>query len=144
MQKHTAKYDRRGLLLSFIFLGMIAIFIFLPNYFRSEAINNDKSNRGLYPKTESHIVGLENYDIRLDKSNKTVKRLIQFREENGKNAFAIADVRANFVVGEKRLRSKVYSLKIEYNKDIKTPEVISSQIIWSEICSFKQFKSKTL
>lgn len=110
------------------FLGLsiffLTIFFALP-YNKSEAISNQK---GLFQKTESHEIGLENYDIRLDKKNEAVETLFKFRNDSGKSASAIADSRADFVRGEENLRRSVLKLKVEYNADIKIPEVIAPDV----------------
>lgn len=127
MQKHIASYQKRGLLISFVFLGLLTVLVFLPKYFNSKAVNNaDKTNRGLMNKTSSHSDGLEYYDIRLDKSKTASENLSSFRQSNGKNASAIADLKTDLVQGEKELASKLNSsLNVEYNQDLKIPEVIS-------------------
>ena len=116
---------RTNVIFSIALLFLCAALIILPFQFRSQAINNEVDNKELSLRTESHEKGLENYDIRTDKSNSTVTSLLGFRQESGKTASLIADVKENFVDGEKDLRSRVNSLKIEYNADLRIPEVIS-------------------
>ena len=75
MQKDNQTVSRNGLLFSLIVLGLAAVFIAVPNMFRSEAGNTGK---GLSQKTESHEAGLENYDIRADKT--AFEKIAGFRE----------------------------------------------------------------
>ena len=126
MQKSFTIKSRLGFLLSFIVLGLVAAIVFLPNQFSSEAGNRANSRKGLIEKTESHIEGLENYDIRQDKL--AIDKLAHFRQSLNKNASAIADLRESFVQGEKTLKRQVPTLKIEYNEDIRTPEVIAPDV----------------
>ena len=51
-----------------------------------------------------------------------------FAKSADKDASAIADLRQDFVVGENALKARVPSLKVEYNSDIRTPEVIAPDV----------------
>ena len=82
MQKDNQTVSRNGLLFSLIVLGLAAVLIAVPNMFRSEAGNTGK---GLSQKTESHVPGLENYDIRADKS--AFEKIAGFRARIGKRRF---------------------------------------------------------
>ncbi|MDM7922386.1 MAG: M36 family metallopeptidase [Pyrinomonadaceae bacterium] len=75
----------------------------------------------------------ENYDIRLDKDKAGL--LERFREESGKTASAIADIREALARGETNLRGRTGSLKVEYNFDLQIPEVITPDV-WSAEISF--------
>ncbi len=123
MQKDSQTVSRNGLLFSLVVLGLAAALIAVPNMFRSQA---GKMGNGLSQKTESHVPGLENYDIRADKS--AFEKLADFRQNLGKDASSIADLRQNFVNGENALKARVPSLKVEYNADIRTPEVIAPDV----------------
>lgn len=125
MKKETKAKDYRWLLLSLVILGLAAALIILPNQFRSEAGGQDDSDRGLNPRTESHEPGLENYDIREQTNKETNELLANFRQVSGKDSAVVADIRDGFVRGEEELRTRVPSLKIEYNQDIRIPEVIT-------------------
>ncbi len=81
---------------------------------------------GLVPKTESHDLDLPNYDIRSDKS--AYQKIEGFRNSSGFSAARIADIRDSFVLGEEALRSKVPTLKVEYNTDIRIPEIIGPAV----------------
>ena len=129
MQKTSTAYKRRNLLISLIFLGFFVALFILPYQFRSEAGNNEPpKKKGFFQRTESHVPGLENFDIRNTPSKKSSEVLLKFRNYNNKTAASLADIRDNFVKGEENLRTRVKSLKIEYNKDIRTPEVITPDV----------------
>ncbi len=66
---------------------------------------------------------LPNYDIREDKSAQPI--LAEFRSSGSKTMSEVADIRDAFVSAESVLREKVPTLKIEYNTDIRIPEVIA-------------------
>ncbi len=126
MQGFTKLDFRYRILFSLLILGLFATLIILPNQFRSNASSDSKSENGLNPQTKSHEEGLENYDIRTDKS--ASEKMEQFRNESGANAATVADIRADFVRGEENLRTQVPSLKVEYNTDIRIPEVIAPDV----------------
>ena len=123
MQKDNQTVSRNSLLFSLVVLGLVAALIAVPNMFRSEAGNTGKK---LSQKTESHVPGLENYDIRADKS--AFEKIAGFRASSAKDASTVADLRQSFVDGENALRTKVPTLKVEYNSDIRTPEVIAPDV----------------
>ncbi len=104
-------------------LGFIAVLFLLPMSFVSDAAS---AGEGLIEQTKSHDEGLPNYDIREDRT--AVEKLVSFRQAAGRNAVMIADLREEFVRGEKKLQVRVPDLKVEYNPEIKTPEVISAEI----------------
>src|SRR5688500_14165394 len=122
MQKDTKTSFRKTLVFCFVILGLFAALVIVPYQFRSEAGKQIKTGEGLNPRTHSHEEGLENYDIRADKS--AFEKITKFRQPLNKDAAVIADIRDNFVRGEETLRTKVPTLKVEYNEDIRTPEVI--------------------
>ena len=125
MQKDSAAGVRHPLLWCAVILGVIAALTVVPYEFNSAA-SGKKTKQGIDQRTESHSEGLENYDIRADK--KAFERIAAFRQAQNKTAAAIADLRSSFVAGEELLRSKVPTLKIEYNTDIRTPEVIAPDV----------------
>ena len=123
MKKSTGTKTRNRVVFSLVILGLMAAIIVLPDQFRSKAVNagQDGSERTVAP-----VKGLEYYDIRTDKSQ--AETLLGFRRTAGRNAVTIADARDQFVVGENALRASVPTLKIEYNEDIRTPEVIAPDV----------------
>jgi hypothetical protein len=117
---------RNIFLLSLFVLGLVAVLIFLPSQFSSEAGSQKNSKKESIDRTDSHEEGIENYDIRTDKYKGDA--LLGFRQSAGKNAVVIADTRDRFVAGENLLRQRVPTLKVEYNNDIRIPEVIAPDV----------------
>ncbi len=115
------KFERpRSILLSlFVLAAFTAVFV-LPFQMRSNA------SKGLFQKTESREADVPNYDIRTDKM--AFEKIAAFRASLGKNASQIADAREGFVRGENSLRQRVPTLKIEYNSDIRIPEMIGPDV----------------
>lgn len=110
---------RRMLFCLFILAVFTAVFA-LPFQMRSKAA------RELPQKTESHDADLPNYDIRTDKT--AYDKIAAFRASQGRNASQIADARDTFVRGENALRQRVPTLKVEYNNDIRIPEMIGPDV----------------
>ena len=122
--KHSANtITRNRVVFSLVVLGLIAAVIILPNQFHSKAGN---AGQDATERTVSQVKGLEYYDIRTDKNQ--VETLVGFRQTAGRDAVAVADARDKFVTGENALRSSVPTLKVEYNQDIRTPEVIGPDV----------------
>ncbi len=103
-----------------LILALITAIFVLPLPLRTEAA------KSLLTRTESHEAGLPNYDIRTDKA--AIDKLASFRTLVGKNAVEVADIRDQFVLGEANLRARVPTLKVEYNTDIRIPEVIGPDV----------------
>lgn len=133
MNKETRAKSLRWLLLSAVFLGLAATLIILPKQFQTEAGSQRKAGKGLIERTVSHEKGIENYDIREQKSEDALDALTRFRDASGKTASAIADVNDKFVRGEEELKARVPSLTVEYNRGVKAPEVISPDVWKTEI-----------
>lgn len=69
---------------------------------------------------------LENYDIRTD--TEAFEILAKFRAEGGKTAELIETEKQKFLRGEENLRRRVPTLIVEYNEDLKIPEVIAPDV----------------
>ncbi|HEX2641241.1 MAG TPA: hypothetical protein VHL50_11735, partial [Pyrinomonadaceae bacterium] len=121
MQNKNYPGGRTRLLIGLAGLLSIGVLIFTTSSFRSHAVS--KSTPGLTQRTESHDPSLENYDIRADKN--AADRIAAIRGRMNRTAAEVADLRGKFVAGESALRSKVPSLKIDYNPTSKVPEVIA-------------------
>lgn len=115
---------RRGVLPAIFAFAAITAVVVAPAWFSNP--NVSATGSGLREKTLSHIAELPNYDIRSDKS--AFQKLAAFRDLSGTRAAAAADLRQSFVVGEDALRSRVPTLKIEYNTDLRIPEVIGPDV----------------
>jgi hypothetical protein len=125
MHKKSKAVVRNPLLLCTFILGLMAALVILPYQFRSSA-GSKQVRKGLIERTASHEEGLENYDIRADKS--AIEKIAGFRQAQNRDSAVVADIRSEFVSGEELLRLKVPTLKVEYNTDIRTPEVIAPDV----------------
>src|SRR5580765_3083490 len=112
--------SHRGVLLTLVLLAAITAIFALPFQMRSRAA------KGFFKKTESHEKDLPNYDIRTDKT--AIDTLAAFRTRLNKNASEVADVRDAMVRGERSLKQRMPTLKVEYNSDLRIPEVIAADI----------------
>ncbi|MBK8466450.1 MAG: M36 family metallopeptidase [Chloracidobacterium sp.] len=110
---------RRVFFCLFVLSILTAVFV-LPFQMRSTA------EKGLVQRTESHDPDLPNYDIRSDKM--AYDKIAAFRTSLGRNASQIANAREAFVRGEEALKQRVPTLKVEYNEDIRIPEVIAPDV----------------
>ncbi|HEX8368362.1 MAG TPA: M36 family metallopeptidase [Pyrinomonadaceae bacterium] len=127
MQKSSTADNRKGLLLTLVVLGLFAALIILPYQFRSEAGANQNTNpKGLFDRTESS--GEPMYDIREDQSKAAGQALVEFRQKLGKDAVAVANDREKFVRAEEALKQRLPHAKVEYNNDIRIPEVITPDV----------------
>ena len=125
MNRSAFSGARWSFLFAFFVLGLIAAIAILPSQFRSQA-GPQKTGEGLFTRTVTHGDDLPNYDIRSDKA--AADKIAAFRSTASKDAAGIADIRDSFAKGEQALKTRVPSLKVEYNSDIKTPEVISPDV----------------
>jgi hypothetical protein len=125
MQKNSPAGARNPLLLCFVILGLMTALVVVPAAFRSSA-GGKQNRKGLVQRTESHEEGLDNYDIRSDKT--AFEKIAGFRAAQKRDAVAVADIRARFSAGEDALKARVPSLRVEYNTDIRTPEVIAPDV----------------
>jgi len=112
--------SRRNAVLCLFVLALIAAAFVVP--FRERIAKA----QGLMTPTKSHDAELPNYDIRTDKS--AYEKVAAFRTNSGKSAVDVADIRDSFVQGEKNLRLSIPTLKVDYNDDIKIPEVIGPDV----------------
>ncbi|MFN6962129.1 MAG: M36 family metallopeptidase, partial [Pyrinomonadaceae bacterium] len=125
MQSRLKAAARWGALLCIFALTAVAAVLVLPYDSKTKAAGGGK---GLLTRTESNDPGLPNYDIREQKGDQITDYLMQRRASLGKSASAVADIRDGFVQGEEALRSRVPTLKVEYNTDIRIPEVIGPDV----------------
>lgn len=85
-----------------------------------------KAAKGLFVQTVSEEASLPNYDIRTDKD--ALAKVESYRVVAGLSAVDVKTERNAFKSGEASLRERVPTLKIEYNGDIKIPEVIGPDV----------------
>ena len=114
--KFSIPRDRSLLIVLGLFF-LISIVALAPAFFKTSAGGRKAGE----PAQKSKRFG--DYDIRTDK-NAHVK-INEFRGRAGKNASEVADLRGKFWRGEEKLRGRVPNLKVEYNTDLKIPEVIA-------------------
>ena len=117
--------SHRNLLIVVTLLGLAAAIFTVPSQFRSAAGNNSAGKTVTNGKNDN-ADEIKNYDIRTDKTQ--AETLTDFRQDSGRNAVEIADLRDKFVAGEAALRQKIPTLKVEYNDDLRTPEVIAPDV----------------
>jgi hypothetical protein len=133
MQKNWKAEDRRRLLLCLVIFGLMAALFILPNQFSSSA-GGKQVRKGLFQQTKSHEEGLDNYDIRDDAKNTEVaEAFAKYRQTAGKDAAVVADIRGDFVRGEEEFKSRFPTAKVEYNSDIRTPEVITPDVFRDKV-----------
>ncbi len=122
MHKKLDAGARNPLLLCLGILGlMLSALVIVPQQFRPSAGN------GLVERTQSLEERLgKMYDIREDKQ--AAETLLGFRQSARKDAAAVADFRDSFVRGEEALKQRVPHAKVEYNTDIRIPEVITPDV----------------
>ena len=125
MNRPSIAQRRRSVFLTILVLCSAAAAALFPSQYVSPA-DKKLRKKGLFERTVSKDPNLPNYDIRTDK--KSNDKLVSLRQKAGISAARAADVRDSFVNGEKRLRSNVPSLKIEYNRALSVPEVISPDV----------------
>jgi hypothetical protein len=119
-----AKADYRGIiLLSLFVLGAMIALAIVPHQYLSQAGKNRVW------RTDSLEPGYENYDIRLDKDPVAAQFVASARQSTGRSEERVSAIREDFVKGENDLRRNIPTLKVEYNEDIRTPEVIAPDIM---------------
>jgi hypothetical protein len=125
MEKRSRMKNSFGFVSSLVILGlMTGIFLFFR--LGSEAAIAANSPKVSSEKTNEQKAVFANYDIRSDKTE--IETLMNFRQSANRNAVDVADVRDRFITGEAILRRSVPALKIEYNEDIRIPEVIAPDV----------------
>ena len=110
----------RGVLASICCFALLAFLSLLPAFFKTSAGNNRSHD------SESKAARFGDYDIRTDKA--ASEKVAEFRGHASKNAVDVANLRGSFAHGEKKLRGKISSLKVEYNDDLRIPEVIGPDV----------------
>lgn len=111
--------DRRRtlLLLILVFAAIAAIFTL------SRPDASSAAGRPAGRMSDGGRAVVPNYDIRTDKT--AFEKLAAFRATLNRTASQTADMRETMVRGEKTLRQTVPTLKIEYNPELGSPEIIA-------------------
>lgn len=107
--------SRTRVICAIFVLGIIAAAFALPFQPHSKAA-----------KRQSHKNDLPNYDIRSDKA--AANKIAAFRLISRKTSNDVGNIRDTFVQGVDALKRSVPTLKVEYNTDIRIPEVIAPDV----------------
>lgn len=128
MQRRFSSDKRSGILLCLLILGVITALAVLPNFNRSKA----GGGTGLIQRTTSLDPDIPKmWDIREDKMG--LDELEMYRQRYGRDASFVADIRDRFVRGEEALKQQFPTAKVEYNLDIRTPEVITPDVYAAKV-----------
>ena len=123
---------RRSLLLCLLILGLITAAIVVPYQYGTKAAG--KKGGGLMDRTVSQDEGIPKmWDIREERGDEYLDALSRFRQSAGRTAAAVADIRDGFVRGEAAFKQSHPTAKVEYNLDIRIPEVLTPDVHRSTI-----------
>ena len=129
MFQTTSARPRRSIVLGFSVLCVLAAILVLPFTLRTEAVKK-KDGKGLMNPGRGHEPALPNYDIRRDK--KAFEKLAAFRSTLNRSASDVADQREELISAENALKAKIANVKIEYNPELGSPEVIAPDVAIGE------------
>ena len=110
----SADFFKKNYLLSLIFVLMFA-FLFWHFSPRAESA-----------ETSETFVEITNYDIRTDKNMEARETIERFIADADKTDALISADRKQMFQAEQSLRSSSVKVKIEYNEDLRIPEIIAS------------------
>jgi hypothetical protein len=119
-----SNFPRFNAFVTLIFLAVATALIVLPSLFISEA--QQKSKGGQKGRSPVERNSLPNYDIRSDKA--AHQKLADLRGRYGKTASDVADVRDGFSRGEDARGRRVKNLKVDWDRQVLRPEVISPDV----------------
>jgi subtilisin-like proprotein convertase family protein len=122
----------RGVLFCLFVLAVIAMAAAAPFWFGVRAA----APRGRDAKS-TRKAAVPNYDVRSDgaTAQESLDYFDQARRSLGKTASSVADVRDGFARGEASLEARLPHVKVEYNADIRIPEVITPDV-WQRHVEF--------
>jgi hypothetical protein len=109
----------RSLILTFSAFFLIAVVSLTPLILPITAGGRKSGQK------DQHSKRFGDYDIRTDKAAN--EKVAEIRGRSSKNDLDVTNVRQGFGRGEAKLRSHIPNLKIEYNADLKIPEVIAPE-----------------
>lgn len=118
MSSNSYLSPRYSVTICLVSLGLITALIAMPFLYGGSAIaaRSDKGGRS---------DSLPNYDIRTDKQK--IETVAELRGRTAMRASDVADLRDAMVSGETELRQRIPSLKVEYDYDLRIPEVIATE-----------------
>ena len=127
MLKLSKVEARWSLLLCLFVLGLVTAIIVVPySYGTKAAAEKDK---GLLQRTVSQDEGIAKmWDIRDDQGDRNNEAFVTFRQSVGRSASDVADIRDGFVRGEAAFKQTHPTAKVEYNLDIRIPEVLTPDV----------------
>ncbi|MEO6393553.1 MAG: M36 family metallopeptidase [Pyrinomonadaceae bacterium] len=111
-------------------LAISTVLVLLPSEFGSQAVSTKSPatpGANPYHVTKSDTAGLENYDIRLDKSS--ALKIANFRQSANRGVSDLAFTQQQMLNGAADLRQRVTSLVVEYSPDLGAPEVIGTDVL---------------
>jgi hypothetical protein len=111
-------------------VALSGVLVLLPTSFGSRAGAPKTGDTGLgnpYHITRSDAAGLENYDIRLDKS--AGDKIAAMRQNANRSSADLASSRQAMMNAETELRQQVPGLKVDYSQDLGAPEMIGVDIL---------------
>lgn len=118
MSSKSYLLPRYSFVICLFVLALITLLIAMP-------FINGRNVNAARPDQTKTSTSLPNYDIRTDKTK--FEAIAEMRGRTAKRASDVADLRDAMVTGETELRSRIPSLKVEYNLDIRIPEVIATE-----------------
>ncbi|MEO6391139.1 MAG: M36 family metallopeptidase [Pyrinomonadaceae bacterium] len=126
LQKTNRLWFRAGLAV----LGLAALLTFLPTEFGSKAGSTLAPHKGdnSFQVTKAGAAGIENYDIRIDKSDEAARTMAELRTKSNVTESRTAGTRQQMLNGESNLRGNVSNLELEYSPDLGAPEVIGVDV----------------
>jgi subtilisin-like proprotein convertase family protein len=130
--KKDLRNERRGLFfVALVALVLLTVIAFTPRTPKTQAIEKQYNHTGADGITRSENPNLPYYDIRLEDVNSELAKLTlkDIREKSGKTSSDLMEVKQEMLNGEATLRQRVPTLKIEYNDDLRVPEVIGTDVL---------------
>ncbi len=127
MLKRSKAEARWSLLLCLFVLGVITAIFVVPYQFGTKAAA--EKGEGVIKRTISLDEGIPKmWDIREEQGSEFTDALSAIRQSAVKNASEVADIRDGFVRGEAAFKRAHPTAKIEYNLDIRIPEVFTPDV----------------
>lgn len=124
--------ERRGLLFTAVVaLVFLAVIAFMPRTPKTQAVNKKQpyNHTGADGVTRSENPNLPYYDVRLEDDENAKQAMQASREKSGKALTNLIAVKQEMRNGEAALRQRVPTLKVEYNDDLRVPEVIGTDVL---------------
>ncbi len=124
----------KGLLLCLFVLGLITAVTLVPFNLETKVAGQKAETRAA-DTVEPEFPNFDIRDARNEKKMEAMDYFVAARGQQNKTASEVADVRDEFARGESELKQRLPNVKIEYNNDIRTPEVITPDV-WQDRVEF--------